>query len=562
MKLHFYTKKASSFSYNSIIKIMEDERFFALNQKAMIGEILNSDDVLDIISDNDWSELTAAIEPLFDKTTNGVFDWNKKTGEYYVFFNEMLHDLNCSLENEAGEVFSSYYCELSDRGCCFHDHIISLYIPNFYSGNGEPVGAQLALEMAEHFMNANQWHIGFYDANELLITDIASWAKNNMLDIRAITPVVWFGHDDDITECWSLTPKTSDLFIKEFWGDYYEGALLHICDADAGLGIYYSVWEYGLEYDSSIFEDIKSHCPINIDLANEERTNALYNLIVSIYNNNKGAQFPEIQKDLYLQDVIDCVIEVTCEAYSYSYSKPYRFKPCKLPILNRDNIEEILLEDKAYNDSFNYLEETIIDKCDLGSCYYVWERVSDVISQVQEQMNSSFICHIYNNENVLATIPYSIDFKSTSFLPKSEIINIVFIKSLIEFLKRGRWHIGYREASQLPQINNAYTKVLPQEGTYPIVWFNDSEEIDGKLGIWPAQDQYMLHLYWESASDFCSHVFNNIEIHNKFENTGSPLYKELEQVFEHVKEQCPIRIRKGINPVDFKELEDVVKNKS
>lgn len=537
---------------------MEDEKFVALNQKKSVEDILNSDDIFDLISDNDWSELVTAIDSLFDKTTNGVFDWNEKTGEYYDFFNERLHDLNCSLENKAGVIISVYSCKLSDR-YSFHDHVLSLSIPNFYCGNGEPIGAQLALKMADFFMTANQWHIGFYDAKEVLITDIASWAKNNTLDIRAITPVVWFGLDDDITECWSLTPKTSDLFVKEFWGDYFEGALLHICDSNAGLGIYYSVWEYGLEYDSSIFEDIKYRCPINIDLSNEERTNALYNLIVSIYNDNKGAQFPEIQKDLYLQDVIDCVIEVTCEVYNYSYSKPYRFKPCKLPILNRDNIEEILLEDKAYNDSFNYLEKTIIEKCDLSSCHKVWERVSDVISQVQEQMNSSFICHIYNNEKVLATIPYSIDFKSNSFLPKSEIKNIVFIKSLIEFLKRGSWHTGYREASQLPTIYNAYTQVVLQEGTYPIIWFNDSEEIDGKLGIWPAQEQYMLHLYWESASDFCSHVFNNIEIHNKFRNTGSPLYKELEQVFERVKEQCPIRIRKGIKPVDFKELEEVVK---
>ncbi|MBR4239061.1 MAG: hypothetical protein IKQ03_06595 [Prevotella sp.] len=265
---------------------MEDKKFDSFNRRITVEEILNSDEVLDIISDNDWSELIAAIDSLFDKTTNGVFDWNEKTGEYYDFFNEMLHDLNCSLENDAGDFISVYSCELSD-GYSFYDHVFSLYIPNFYCGNGEPVGAQLALDMADCFMRDNQWHVGFYNNNNVLITDIASWAKNNILDIHAIIPIVWFGHDDDIQECWSITPKTSDLFIKEFWGDYYEGALLHICDANAGLGIYYSVWEYGLEYDPSIFESIKSRCPINIELANEERTNALYNLIVSIYNDNK-----------------------------------------------------------------------------------------------------------------------------------------------------------------------------------------------------------------------------------------------------------------------------------
>ena len=287
MNLHFHTRDKSSYSYNSIIKLMEDEKFVALNQKTTAEDILNSDDVYDIISDYDWSELIAAIDSLFDKTTNGVFDWNEKTGEYYDFFNEMLHDLNCSLENDAGEVISLYLCELSE-GYRFHNNVLSLYIPNFYCGNGEPIGAQLALEIAECFMNANQWHVGFYDASEVLITDVASWAKNNTLDVHVITPVVWFGHDDDITECWSITPKTSDLFIKEFWGDYFEGALLHICNADEGLGIYYSVWEYGLEYDSSIFEDIKSRCPINMDLVYEERMKSLYNLIVSICNDNKG----------------------------------------------------------------------------------------------------------------------------------------------------------------------------------------------------------------------------------------------------------------------------------
>ena len=69
----------------------------------------------------------------------------------------------------------------------------------------------------------------------------------------------------------------SDVLYKN-WGDYYEGALPYICNAEDGLGIYYSVWEYGLDYDDSIFDDIKRSCPIDLNLANEDRTNALFNL--------------------------------------------------------------------------------------------------------------------------------------------------------------------------------------------------------------------------------------------------------------------------------------------
>lgn len=65
----------------------------------------------------------------------------------------------------------------------------------------------------------------------------------------------------------------------------------YICNAEGGLRIYYSVWEYCLDYDDSIFDDIKRSCPIDLNLANEDRTNALFNLIVSIYNENAGVSF-------------------------------------------------------------------------------------------------------------------------------------------------------------------------------------------------------------------------------------------------------------------------------
>ena len=561
MKLHFYTLDTSPYVFNYYLDIINDDEFKSLLQHEDVDSILNSDDVEDIIRDEYWEELKDVISSLFDLRTNGVFDWNEKTNEYYEHFDRMLHFLNCSLEYDSGDTVKVYSCELSDSRS-FEDDTFSFYIPNFSCGNGEPEGAQLALNIADHFMRANQWHYGFYDANGRLITDIASWAKTNTLDIRTINPVVWFGHDDDIPECWSITPKTTDLFIKEFWGDYYEGALLHICDAAAGLGIYYSVWEYGLDYDSSIFEDIKNRCPINLDLINEDRTNALYNLIVSVYNENRGVQCPVIQKDLYLKDVVDCVIIITSDAFKYSYSKPYRFKPSRLSVLDRDSIEEILLEDTAYRESFTYLKELIEDNCSLSSCENVWKRVREVISQIQARLNKDFICQIQKDGQVLVTIPYSVDLMSKSFLPITEIDTVVFIKSLIEFLKRGSWHVGYKKASELPKIYNAYAQTIPQDGVYPVVWFNDSEAINGKLGIWPAQEQYMLHLCWESASSFCSHVFNNIEVHNTFRNAGSPLYGELDEEFERVKERCPIHIKPGKEPVDFQELEEVVKRHS
>lgn len=286
MKLHFYTKDTASYSFNSIIEIMDDEEFKILNQEESIEQILNGDDVLELISENDWFKLVSEIDMLFDINNDGVFDWIEKTNEYYDFFDLMLHDLRCNLEDDKGDVKSVYSCELSDSRK-FSDAILSLYIPDFYCGNGEPEGAQLALNMVDCFMRDNKWNIGFYDANDVLINDIEDWSKINKLDITTIKPVVWFGKHDIIPECWSITPETTDLFIKQFWADYYEGALPYICNACDGIGIYYSVAEYGLDYDETIFEKIKAGCPINLNLVNENRANALYNLIIQIYNENK-----------------------------------------------------------------------------------------------------------------------------------------------------------------------------------------------------------------------------------------------------------------------------------
>lgn len=288
MRLHYFTENSAPYSFESIIDLLDDETFKSLNLREEVDEILNGEEVQDVLCDIYWDDLSSVIAALFDMATNGVFDWNEKTEEYYEHYDKMLHFLCCNLENESGRIIASYTCKLSDTRA-FENGVHSFYLPNFYSGNGEPEGAQLALNLIETFMKSNQWNIGFYDADGILISDIASWAKNNIdLDIVSIKPVVWFGHADDLQECWSITPETTDQHIEDFWGDFYEGALEDICDASSGLGIYYSVWEYGLDYDESIFSDIRKNCPICLDLPQKERADALFKLVTSLYNENKS----------------------------------------------------------------------------------------------------------------------------------------------------------------------------------------------------------------------------------------------------------------------------------
>lgn len=557
MRLHYYTLDSAPYSYEAFIAILDDEEFTLRRGHEELDELLNSNEVIDVLYEEDMEVLKSKIAVLFDLSTNGVFDWEEKTGEYFEHYEQMLHFLKCDLETNSGAVLSSFVCTLGES-MSFCNGFHSLYIPNFYCGNGEPEGAQLALDLVDDFMRSNQWHVGFYDNNGLLITDIAHWSKNNVLDVTSIKPIIWFGHKDEIAECWSITPHTSDLFIKNFWDDYFEGALDYICQASSGLGIYYSVWEYGLNYDESLFKEIKSRCPIDIESLNLERANALYNLIISIYNKSKDTSFPVIQNNVYLHDVIDCVVCVTSDAFKYSFSKPYRFKSSLLGEVNRETIEDILLDDSEFVTSFNYLKDIIIDRCDLSSYQEVKKTVDSVVSLVQEQLNNEMLCQIIKDGATIKIIPFDIDLiKTDLYLPKIEIENIVFMKALIAFLKRGQWHTGYIEASQLPDSYNSFGQRISQEGIVPVIWFNDTEEIVKGFCIWPAQEQYMLSLIWESAASFCSTVFNNIKINNEYKNTLT--YSQLEQEFNRVKTDCPIEIRTGNEPIDFKELESIVK---
>lgn len=282
MKLHFYTQESSPFAFESRVFIMDDEDFFLECREKNMSDILNCDDVRDSLYDNDWDSLRDVIDSLFDYAISGQFNWEDKTGDYYDHYARMFHYLHCNLENESGDTLKTYSC-IFEEWFNFGEDTISMHLTNFYSGNGEPEGAQLALNIVGKFMKDNQWHVGFYDHDANLITDIRSWAKTNIMTQGTIKPIIWFGLDKLPVPCWSITPETDDKFIDGFWGDYYEGALVHIFHADEGLGIYYSVWEYGLECYEEVFDKVKKECPIDLSLSHADRNKALFSLIEAEY---------------------------------------------------------------------------------------------------------------------------------------------------------------------------------------------------------------------------------------------------------------------------------------
>lgn len=247
MKLHFFTNIGAPYSFNASIEFIENKAF---QESYEIVDTLMGEDVLDQFIENYSADLTDAIDSIFDMKTNGRFNWHDKDKEYRLFYNKMLMLLNCDLEDENGIVHRHYTCELSEYGArsSFSDTIVFLYLGTLCYDNGNPAGTQLALNVVQEFMEKNKWHIGFWDAHGLFVNDIVTWSKSNVLNLNSITPVVWFGLSDDIVECWSITPDTTDYFINLFWSDYFNGALPLICNAD--VEFYYSEWEYALDYDS------------------------------------------------------------------------------------------------------------------------------------------------------------------------------------------------------------------------------------------------------------------------------------------------------------------------
>ena len=95
MKLHIYTKESASYSFDCTIEIMDDEEFDKLLQDSTIVDVLNSDEVTSIIENSDFAyDLRDAIDPLFNMESNGEFDWNEKTCEYYDLFNKHVKSVD------------------------------------------------------------------------------------------------------------------------------------------------------------------------------------------------------------------------------------------------------------------------------------------------------------------------------------------------------------------------------------------------------------------------------------------------------------------------------------
>ena len=93
MKFHFYTKEGCPYNFEYYIDICSDEEFTSSVNAHNLLTILNAEDICDLLSDEDWSDLSSLIHSLFDMSINGVFDWEDKTDEYYDHYDQMLHYL-------------------------------------------------------------------------------------------------------------------------------------------------------------------------------------------------------------------------------------------------------------------------------------------------------------------------------------------------------------------------------------------------------------------------------------------------------------------------------------
>lgn len=213
-------------------------------------------------------------------------------------------------------------------------------------------------------MDSNDWNIGFFDKNGTLISDnnISTISEDNMCSLSEMKPVIWFGTKDVVTNCWSITPETEDSFIKDFWGEYYDGAMNFIFKADSSF-FYYTVCEYSLDYDSKLFEKIKANCPIDLNLPQAERNNALHDLVKSEYL-------------YYFEDRVKCLLELAAYKYVESVYKNWYndFYLQSVDGLIQEEIDKLDPQKHFYVNSFDENRHPYKDKLyeQVGEQIYQW----------------------------------------------------------------------------------------------------------------------------------------------------------------------------------------------
>ena len=134
MKWYIYTKENApfEFEYHLAINSIAEEELLAKfetfkNKKIVLDEtysiieyIKDEFDDLELADDfyeKDWyCELRDLIDNHFDFTTNGEFDINEKSTDYYNLYEKMVRYFKCDLKFDSGELISSFDCVFSWEG--------------------------------------------------------------------------------------------------------------------------------------------------------------------------------------------------------------------------------------------------------------------------------------------------------------------------------------------------------------------------------------------------------------------------------------------------------------